>query len=250
MSSSLTDQINNRPVQPDPTKDPEIGPSVQAAAEDKVEASFTSKLTELPKMLEMDFNKVENLLANLAATNPFRPDMALGKQPEVAAIDASNNVQSAPVAPVGAAVDASHVSKLRQVNDTLAAYDVRLQQVFDEMALSRSGRKPDPRGIGIEYERLMTFVRQTEYHLTQAIKLIPESLPENTGQPIAQLMPEFTQSLVRYDSEFQQIFGVIQHELKQAEIASRASGSGSLEHVLQKAEATRNASGSGSAPAA
>ncbi len=222
MSSSLTEQINNRPAQPDPLIDPEIGSSVQAVAEDKAETSFTNTLTELPKMLEMDFNKVENLLANLAATNPFRPDMALGKQPEVAAIDASANVQSAPVAPVGAAVDASHVSKLRQVNAALAEYDVRLQQVFDEMALSRSGRKPDPRGIGIEYERLMTFVRQTEYHLTQTIKLIPETLPENTGQPIAQLMPEFTQSLVRYDSEFQQIFGVIQHELKQAEIARKS----------------------------
>ena len=222
MSSSLTEQINNRPAQPDPLLDPEIGASVQASAEAKVEASFANTLVELPKMLEMDFNKVENLLTNLAATNPFRPDMALGKQPEIAAIDASSSVQSASVSPVGATVDASHVSKLRQVNAALAEYDVRLQQVFDEMALSRSGRKPDPRGIGIEYERLMTFVRQTEYHLTQAIKLIPETLPENTGQPIAQLMPEFTQSLVRYDSEFQQIFGVIQHELKQAEIAKKS----------------------------
>lgn len=221
MSSSLTDQINNRPVQPDPIKDPEIGPSVQAAAEDKVETSYTNKLTELPKMLEMDFDSVENLLANLAATNPFRPDMAFGKQPEIAVIDASNSVQSAPVAPVGAVVDASHVSKLRQVNAALAEYDVRLQQVFDEMALSRSGRKPELHNMGVEYERLMTFVRQTEYHLTQAIKLIPETLPENTGQPMAQLMPEFSQSLVRYDSEFQQIFGVIQQELKQAEIASK-----------------------------
>ncbi|MBO9481972.1 MULTISPECIES: hypothetical protein [Gammaproteobacteria] len=221
MSSSLTDQINNRPFQPDPVKDPQIGPSVQAAAEDKVETSYTNQLTELPKMLEMDFDKVENLLANLSAANPFRPDMALGKQPEVAVIDASNSVQEAPVAPVGAAVDASQVSQLKQVNAALAEYDVRLQQVFDAMALSRSGVKPDLQNMGTEYERLMTFVRQTEYHLTQAIKLIPETLPENTGESMAQLMPEFSQSLVRYDSEFQQIFGAIQHELKQAEIASK-----------------------------
>lgn len=222
MSSLLTDQINNRPVQLDPVKDPEIGPSVQAATEDKVEASFTEKLTELPKMLEMDFNKVENLLANLAATNPFRPDTAFGKQPEVAAIDANNDVQSTPVVPVSAAVDASHVSKLRQVNAALAEHDVRLQQVFDEMALSRSGRKPDLHNMGIEYESLMKFVRQTEYHLNQTIKLIPETLPENTGQPIAKLMPEFSQSLIRYDGEFQQLSGIMQHELKQAEIAAKS----------------------------
>lgn len=223
MSLSPTEQINHRPVQPDPLKDPEIGPSVQAAAEDKEEVSFTNTLAELPKMLEMDFNKVENLLVNLAATNPFRPDTALGKQPEVAAIDASNDVQSAPVAPVGTAADASYVSNLKQVNAALAEYDVRLQQVFDTMALSRSGRKPDPQNMGIEYERLMTFTRQTEYRLNQTIQLIPETLPENTGEPIARLMPEFSHSLARYDSDFQQIFGMLQHELKQAEIARKSA---------------------------
>ncbi|WP_257265984.1 hypothetical protein [Endozoicomonas sp. ONNA2] len=221
MSSSLTDQINNRPFQPDPIKDPQIGPSVQADTEAKEETSYTSQLAEIPKMLEMDFDKVENVLANLAATNPFRPDTAFGKQPEVAVIDASDSVQSAPVAPVGAATAASQVSQLRQVNTALAEYDGRLQQVFDAMALSRSGSKPEPHNMGTEYESLMTFVRQTEYHLTKAIKQIPETLPENTGESMAQLMPEFSQSLVRYDSEFQQIYGAIQHELKQAEIASK-----------------------------
>ena len=219
--SSLTDQIKNRPIQPDPIKDPEFGPSTQAAAESNNETNYTSLVNELPKMLEMDFDKVENLLANLAATNPYRPDTALGKQPEVAAIDASQEGQSAPVAAVGAA-DASHVANLRQVNNAMAEYDTRLQQVFDAMALSRSGRKPEVNNMGIEYERLMTFVRQTEYHLTQAIKLIPESLPENTGHSINQLMPEFSSALVAYDNEFQHIFALVEGELRQAEIARKS----------------------------
>ncbi|MFK0569622.1 hypothetical protein [Endozoicomonas sp.] len=221
MSSQL-EQINNRPVQPDPLKDPELGPSVQAATEDNVETDFTTTLVKLPKMLEMDFNKVENLLVNLSATNPFRPDMAMGKQPEVATIDASRSVQSAPVAPVGATAAGSYISNLRHIEVVLTEYDSRIQQVFDQLALSRSGRKPDLFNIGIEYERLMTFVRQTEYHMNQVVRQIPETLPENTGQPIAKLMPEFTQSLIRYDSEFQQIFGVLQHELRQAEIARKS----------------------------
>lgn len=220
--SSLTEQINNRPAQPDPLKDPEIGPSVQATVEDKVETSFTNTLVELPKMLEMDFNKVENLLVNLSATNPFRPDMAMGKQPEIAAIDASRDVQSAPVAPVGATASGSYVSNLKHINVVLTEYDSRIQQVFDQLALSRSGRKPDLFNLGIEYERVLTFTRQTETHMLQMLRLIPETLPDNTGQPITKLIPEFTESLVRYDSEFQQIFGVLQHELKQAEIASKS----------------------------
>lgn len=219
--SSLTDQINNRPIQPDPIRDPEFGPSTQAAAESNNETNYTNLVNELPKMLEMDFDKVENVLANLAATNPFRPDTALGKQPEVSAIDASQESQSAPVAPVGAA-DASHVANLKHVNNAMAEYDTKLQQVFDAMALSRSGRKPEVNNMGVEYERLMTFVRQTEFHLTQAIKLIPESLPENTGEPIRQLMPEFSSALVKFDHEFQHIFALLEGELQQAEIARKS----------------------------
>ena len=219
--SSLTDQIKNRPMQPDPIKDPEFGPSVQAAAQSNNETDYTSLVNELPKMLEMDFNKLENLLTNLAATNPFRPDMALGKQPELSVIDASQDSQSGPVTPVGA-VDASHVANLRQVNNAMAQYDTRLQQVFDAMALSRSGRKPELSNMGIEYERLMTFVRQTEYHLTQAIKLIPESLPENTGQSISQLMPEFSSALIQYDNDFRHIFTLLEGELQKAEIARKS----------------------------
>lgn len=76
--------------------------------------------------------------------------------------------------------------------------------------------------MGVEYERLMTFVRQTEYHLTQAIKLIPESLPENTGHSINQLMPEFSSALVAYNNEFQHIFSLLEGELRQAEIARKS----------------------------
>ncbi len=220
MSSSM-DQINNRPTQPNPLKDPEYGPSVQATSEDNNETNFTSLVNELPKMLEMDFDKVENLLANLAATNPYRPDTALGKQPDVSAIDASRDTQSAPTAPVGA-VDATHMASLRQVNESMSRYDTKLQQVFDVMALSRSGRKPELNNMGVEYERLMTFVRQTEYHLAQTIKLIPESLPENTGHPVNQLMPEFSHALVQYDNEFQHIFALLERELQQAEIARKS----------------------------
>ena len=104
----------------------------------------------------------------------------------------------------------------------MAEYDTRLQQVFDAMALSRSGRKPELNNMGVEYERLMTFVRQTEYHLTQAIKLIPESLPENTGHTINQLMPEFSAALIQYDNDFRHIFTLLEGELQKAEIARKS----------------------------
>ena len=203
--------------------DPEVGPSIQADVEDKSERDYNDTLVALPKMLEMDFNKVENLLANIAATNPFRPDAAFGKQPDVAAIDASSDLQSTPVAPVEGGADGSYVHKLKEVNNMLAGYDIKLQQASMKLPLSRSGPKPDLYNIGIEYEQLMTFVRQTEYHMSETIKLIPETLPENTGEPIAKLMPEFSLSLAKFDIEFQQIYDAVQHEIEQAELALKSN---------------------------
>ena len=221
MSSSI-DHLNNRAVQPNPLKDPELGASLQATAKENEEQAFARILVELPKTLELDFNKVENLMVNLSATHPFRPDTALGKQPELATIEASNDVQSAPVAPVGPAAAGTYVDNLRQVNQILASYDTRLQQVFDNMALSRSARKPELANMGVEYERLMTFTRQTSYRFQQAIELIPETLPKNTNTPIARLMPEFSAKLIQADSEFQLIYHAVQQELKQAGIALRS----------------------------
>ena len=222
MPSSI-DHLNNRASQPDPLKDPELGPSLEATVKENDEQTFTNTLSELPKMLELDFNKVENLMVNLSATNPFRPDMVFGKQAGIAAIDASEDVQFAPVAPVGPTATGSYLDNLRQVNHTLASYDARLQQVFDAMALSRSARKPELANMGVEYERLMTFTRQTSYHFQQTIKLIPETLPENVNTPIAQLMPEFSEKLIQADNEFQLIYRTVQLELKQAEIAFRST---------------------------
>lgn len=213
------EEINNRPVKPNPFQDPELAPSTQEVVEQKVEVNFTEARSHMEEMLQMNYGVVHELLGQIAAINPFRPDSALGKQPEIAATEASKSVQSAPVAPVGKASASAYMAGLQHINDALTNHDMKLQQVFDQLALSRSGRKPDLFNHGVEYERLMSFIHQAEVRLHHLESLVPETLPENTGLSLKALMPEFSEGIRQYDAGFQQLLMAVREKIDQAEKA-------------------------------
>ena len=220
--SSISEYKNDRSYHPEALHDPEFGASAAEETEHKNEVSVNEKLDKLTKLFEMDFNKVENHLINLAATHLNRPDMAFGKQADIAIVDNVRDVQTAPIAPVSKTAASGYANDLRHVNTALAVHDAKLQQIFDLLALSRAGRKPDMFNPGVEYDRLLSFFRQTEMDWINLTRIIPESLPENTEAPIAELMPEFVEKLLQYDSEFQLLHEAILKELKQAELALKS----------------------------
>lgn len=211
------DSINNRPAQPNPLLDREVAPGAEDIVEEQIEVSFEDARSNMEAMLQMNYGVIHELLGQIAAVSPFRSDSAHGKQPDAAAIDASNDVQSAPVAPVGKSAAAAYNAGLQHVNSALGNHDMQLQKVFDQMALSRSGRKPDLHNHGIEYEQLMTIVNQAQTRLNQLEKMLPESLPGNTGQSLRELMPEFSEALLQYDASFQQIQAMIQENIRQTQ---------------------------------
>ncbi|WP_299728741.1 hypothetical protein [uncultured Endozoicomonas sp.] len=219
MTSSVQETMNERSYQPEALKDPEFGVSAEVKTDSNNELGVNEKLEKLMKMMEVDFNKVENHLVNLAATHLNRPDMAFGKQADIAIIDNVREVQAAPVAPVSKTAASGYANDLRHVNTALAVHDAKLQQIFDLLALSRAGRKPDMFNPAVEYDRLLSFFRQTEMHWINLTRILPESLPDNTEVPITELIPEFTDKLLRYDSEFGLLHEAIEKELKQAELA-------------------------------
>ena len=99
---------------------------------------------------------------------------------------------------------------------------MKLQQVFDQMELSRSGRKPDLYNHGVEYEKLMTIVNQAQTRLHQLEPLLPETLPDNTGYSLKELMPEFSEALKQYDASFQQMLATVQEEIRQSKLAAKS----------------------------
>ena len=210
------DNVNDRPVQPDPLIDRELAPGTEDVVEEQVKTDFESARSYMEDMLQMNYGIIHELLGQIAAINPFRPDAALAKQPDIAAIDASNEAQAAPVAPVGKSSAAAYIAGLKHVNDALGNHDMKLQQVFDQMALSRSGRKPDLHNHGAEYGKIMTIVNQAQTRLQQLETMLPESLPENTGVSLRELMPEFAEALLQYDAGFQQMLATIQEEIRQS----------------------------------
>ena len=94
------DNINDRPAQPDPLIDREVAPGAEDIVEEQVEVNFEGARSNLEEMLQMNYGVIHELLGQIGAINPFRPDAALAKQPDIAAIDASNEAKAAPVAPV------------------------------------------------------------------------------------------------------------------------------------------------------
>ena len=216
------DNINDRPVQPDPRIDREVAPGTEDIVEEQVEVNFEGARSNLEEMLQMNYGVIHELLGQIGAINPFRPDTALAKQPDVAAIDASNEAKAAPVAPVGKSSAAAYIAGLQHVNDVLSNHDMKLQQVFDQMELSRSGRKPDLYNHGVEYEKLMTIVNQAQTRRHQLETMVPESLPENTGYSMKELMPEFSDALKQYDASFQQMLATVQEEIRQSKLAAKS----------------------------
>ena len=216
------DNVNDRPVQPDPLIDRELAPGTEDIVEEQVEIHFESARSHMEAMLQMNYGVIHELLGQIGAINPFRPDAALAKQPDIAAIDASDDVKTAPVAPVGKSSAAAYIAGLQHINDVLANHDMKLQQVFDQLALSRSGRKPDLYNHGIEYEKLMTIVNQAQTRLHQLENNLPESLPENTGYSLRELMPEFSEALLQYDANFQQMLAMVEEEIRQGKLAARS----------------------------
>ena len=216
------DNINDRPAQPDPRIDREVAPGTEDIVEEQVEVNFEGARSNLEEMLQMNYGVIHELLGQIGAINPFRPDTALAKQPDVAAIDASNEAKAAPVAPVGKSSAAAYIAGLQHVNDVLSNHDMKLQQVFDQMELSRSGRKPDLYNHGVEYEKLMTIVNQAQTRLHLLEPMVPESLPENTGYSMNELMPEFSDALKQYDASFQQMLATVQEEIRQSKLAAKS----------------------------
>ena len=209
------ENINDRPVQPNPLIDREVAPGTEDMVEVETQTTFDNARSYMEEMLEMNYGVIHELLGQIAAINPFRLDMVQGKQPNVAAIDASNETQSAPIAPVGKASASAYIAGLQHVSDVLSNHDMKLQQVFDQLALSRSGRKPDLFNHGVEYEKLMTMVHQAETRLHQMNSYLPETLPENTGLSLRALMPEFSEGLNPYDASFKHILAAVQEEIRQ-----------------------------------
>ncbi len=215
------DNINDRPAQPDPHIDRELAPGAEDKVETENQTSFENARSHMEEMLQMNFGVINELLGQIVAVNPFRLDMVQGKQPELAAIDASNEPKGTPVAPVGKASASAYISGLQHINDALTTHNAQVQQAFDALALSRSGRKPDLFNHGVEYEKLMTMVNQAQSRLHQLGNLLPETLPENTGSNLNELMPEFSEKLVQYDGSFQYLQVAVNANLQEAMKAAK-----------------------------
>ena len=216
------DNINDRPVQPNPLIDREVAPGTEDLAEVETQTTFENSRSYMEEMLEMNYGVIQELLGQIAAINPFRLDMVQGKQPDIAAAEIGDDIKSAPVAPVGKSSAAAYINGLQQVNNVFSNHDMKLQQVFDQMALSRSGRKPDLYNHGVEYNKLLTMVRQAEMRLHQLDSYLPETLPKHTGQTLQDLMPEFTQALYQYDASLQLMFASVLEEIQQSKIRAKA----------------------------
>ena len=217
------ENINDRPVQPNPHIDREVSPGAEDKVEVENQITFDNARSYMEEMLEMNYGVINELMGQIAAINPFRLDMVQGKQPEVAAIDASNDAKSAPIPPVGKASASAYMAGLQHVSDILSNHDMKLQQVFDQMELSRSGRKPDLFNHGVEYEKIMTMVNQATTRLHQLDSHLPETLPENTGLSLKELMPEFTEGLNQYDASFRHLLAAVQEEMRQAKQGTKVT---------------------------
>ncbi len=210
------EDFNNRPQRPESGLDPELGRSTQDASEQEVEITFEELRSHVEEMLQFNYGTVNELMAQIAAIAPMRPDTFQGKQPDIAAIDAINESRSQAVAPVGAAGSSEFTDKLKFIGGAMGDHDLQIQQLFDMLALSRSGRKPDPESLGIEYERLMSIMIQAEGRKNQVLSQMPETLPNYSQQSVQQQLPEFVSSLQKYDASFREALIEIRTKMNQS----------------------------------
>ena len=207
------DSINDRPKPVDPQQDPQVAPGQLDQVEQEIETTFESLRSDLEEMLQFNFAVIKELLGQIGAINPFRPDSAFGKQPDVATIDAANDQNSAAIAPVGAASAEAYVAGLQHIEGRMGAQDLKMQALYDKMALSRSGHKPELTNQGSEFERLKTIMIQAEGRMNQALAQLPETLPETTGSSVTSLMPEFVDALNSFDNSFRHALEAVRHEI-------------------------------------
>ena len=216
------ENINDRPKPADPGQDTQVAPGLQDKVEEDIAQTFASARSQFEDMLQFNFGVIKELLDNIAAIHPHRPDMALGKQPELAAIDADNETKQVAVAPVGDSSSENVVKGLKQVEGMMSAQDIKLQELYDKLTLSRSGRKPDLSNQGREFERLKSIIIQAEGRMNQALSSLPETLPAIPGETINSIMPEFIDALNGFDDSFRTALEAVRHEI---ELARQAGGS-------------------------
>ncbi|MRI33474.1 hypothetical protein EOPP23_10805 [Endozoicomonas sp. OPT23] len=209
------EDINNRPQRPETGLDPELGRSTQDSSEQEVDITFEELRSYVEEMLQFNYGSVHELMAQVAAVAPVRPDTYQGKQPDVAAIDAVNQNNTQGIAPVEATGSVEASNKLRLVEGMMGEQDLQLQQIFDALALSRAGRKPDPDSLGIEYERLTSIMIQAEGRKNQILSQLPETLPHYTQHTAQQQLPELITSLQKYDASFREALMEIRTKLNQ-----------------------------------
>ncbi|KEQ19125.1 hypothetical protein [Endozoicomonas numazuensis] len=208
------EDINNRPVQPSSVKqDPELGVSGEQQVEEEVESTFEDLKSNMEEMLQFNYAIIHELLGQIAAISPYRADMAQGKQPEVAAIEASDSAKATPVAPVGEASASAYLAGLQHIEGMMGNHDIKLQEMFDKLALSRSGRKSDLKNQGLEFERLKSIIIQAEGRMNQTLSQMPETLPEHTGRMMKDMLPEFIEKLQKYDGSFREALTEVREEI-------------------------------------
>lgn len=206
------EDINNRPTPSSPKQDPELAPSSQQTTEVEVKTTFQSLKSHMEDMLQFNYNVVQELLGQIAAVSPHRLDMVQGKQPEVASIEASQDTNATPVAPVGKASAKAYEAGLQHIDNQMGEHDMKLQQMYDMLALSRSGRKEDPHNHGLEFDQLKSVMNQAESRMYQMQSTLPETLPD-TSAPLREMLPEFVDKLQQYDGSFRQARGMVRQEI-------------------------------------
>lgn len=207
------DNINDHPKPVDPKQNSQIAPGQQDQVDEEITQTFDSARGGLEEMLQFNFGVIKELLDTITAVNPNRPDMALGKQPELAAIDADNDRKQNAIAPVDGTGSEGIVASLQQIEGMMSAQDLKLQALYDKLTLSRSGRKPDLSNQGREFERLKSIVIQAEGRMNQALSRLPETLPDIPGETVTSLMPEFFDALNGFDDSFRAALEAVRHEI-------------------------------------
>ncbi|WP_252178564.1 hypothetical protein [Endozoicomonas sp. 4G] len=208
------ENINNRPIPPSaPRQDPELGLSSEQQVEEAVTFTFEDLKSHMEEMLQFNYAIVHELLGQIAAISPYRADMAQGKQPEVASREASDAVKATPVAPVGEASAAAYLAGLQHIEGMMGNHDLKLQEMLDQLALSRSGRKASLGNQGLEFERLKSIIIQAEGRMNQVLSQIPETLPEHPGQMLREMLPEMIEKLQQYDGSFREALTEVREEI-------------------------------------
>jgi hypothetical protein len=213
MEAMSIEDINQKPIPPAPRQDPERSVSSQQVTEEEVETTIEDLQSHMEEMLQFNYAVVHELLGQIAAISPYRPDMALGKQPDIAATEASDAAKSIPIAPVGEASASAYKAGLQHVEGMMGDQDLKLQQMFDMLALSRSGRKPDMENQGLEYERLKSIIIQAEGRMHQMQSQLPETLPEGFANQLREMLPEFIDKLQQYDGSFREALSEVRKEI-------------------------------------